>query len=420
MRLAPLFLSAVAALAAEAPAASTWIVDRDGGPGVDFTSLSVAVDFVADGDILRVRESPLPYFPLTVSGKSLTILADPETAGARPVVPTVLVRDLAAGQTVVVSGFSVETPALFLQPAVWVRECAGAVFLEDLVVSPGSALFAALMEVANSPRVIVNRVELISPPASASGSALPGVPGLSVVSSSVALYDCLVEGADGASAVVSPFSGTLSSAQDGASGVVLSSGALLLAGCVVDGGDGGDGLFAFDACQPPGNGGDGVRVQSGTLTRLDSVATAGAAGAPAAGCPPSGVAGVDVRILGGNVSTIADTLRRFEVDGPIPEGTSASNVIEGVPGELVVLLVSFAPDGSIFPGLGGALAGAPPFLALSLGTVPPGGTLAFQVPVAAGSLPPSIDGIALFEQVLVAGAQGFGLLGSPAVVTIVR
>ncbi|MFG0315977.1 MAG: hypothetical protein ACF8XB_01795, partial [Planctomycetota bacterium JB042] len=99
---------------------------------------------------------------------------------------------------------------------------------------------------------------------------------------------------------------------------------------------------------------------------------------------------------------------------------SASNVIEGVPGELVVLLVSPAPDGAIFPGLGGVLAGAPPFLALSLGTVPPSGTLAFQVPVAVGSLPPSIDGIDLFEQILVAGAQGFGLLGSPAVVTIVR
>ncbi|MFG0317453.1 MAG: hypothetical protein ACF8XB_09280, partial [Planctomycetota bacterium JB042] len=296
MRLVSLLLATVAAVAADAAASSTWIVDQDGGPNVDFTSLSLAVDVAAEGDILLVRESVAPYPPLTVDGKALTIRAEPETAGARPVVPTVLVRDLAAGQTVVVSGFAVEAPALVLEAGVAVRQCAGAVFLEDLAVAPASAFLARVMEVVDSPRVVGTRLELIAPP---SHAAVNAVHGLSVHSSSVALYDCRIEGADGAEGGV------------GAHGVVLSPGTLLLAGCVVEGGRGGDGAIASGACSPAGNGGDGLHLVEGTLTRLDSVVTAGAAGAPAPGCPASGVAGVDVRVLGGSVTTIADTLRQI-------------------------------------------------------------------------------------------------------------
>src|SRR5690606_7177400 len=168
------------------------------------------------------------------------------------------------------------------------------------------------------------------------------------------------------------------------------------------------------------DGGNGV-VDGGALTLLDSTVAGGNAGANAAGCPPAGSDGVPFQTLGGgSITTIADVLRRFEVSVPIHEGTSAQNTIEGVPGELVVLLVSFAADGAFFPGLGGSLCGTAPFLAVVLGAVPAGGVLSFQVPIAVGSLPAAIDGVNVYEQVLVAGAQGFGLLGTPTVVTVVR
>lgn len=423
MRIASTILVLLASLASFAPPASAqqvWVVDRDGGVGVDFTSLPNAVGFVADGDILLVRESPFSYGPLTVSAKSLTILAEPAVPGARPKLTYALVRDLAANQTVVLRGFAVEPPVLVLQPAVWVRECAGAVFMEDLDVRPtqSNGVIAPITAVQNSPRVILNRCSIESPPLEPAGTQ--PVAGLTVSLSSVALYDCVLSGADGSPAWVDPFTFQLTPSLAGGVGAVLVSGDLLVAGSTLRGGRGGDGTIANGACQPSSDGGAGVRVEAGTLTRLDSVFVPGLAGADLAACPQVGVDGVALEVVGGTVTTITDTLRRFEVGVPVHEGTSAQNVIEGVPGELVVLLVAFTPDAAIFPGLGGALAGAPPYLAVVLGSIPASGTLAFAVPVATGSLPASIEGIDVYEQVLVAGAQGFGLLGTPTVVTVVR
>jgi hypothetical protein len=52
----------------------TWIVDDDGGPGVDFTDLPAAMAAAADGDVIVVRAGA--YSSFAVSGKSLLILGD--------------------------------------------------------------------------------------------------------------------------------------------------------------------------------------------------------------------------------------------------------------------------------------------------------------------------------------------------------
>lgn len=60
-----------ALLAASAAASSTYVVDDNPGPGVDFTSISAAVAFATPGDVLLVRAGNYGAFTLD---KELTIL----------------------------------------------------------------------------------------------------------------------------------------------------------------------------------------------------------------------------------------------------------------------------------------------------------------------------------------------------------
>ncbi|MCI0586734.1 MAG: hypothetical protein L0323_07840 [Planctomycetes bacterium] len=57
---------------------TTWVVDDDGGPGVNFTDLPPAIAAAADGDVLLVQ--PGTYSHFTLSGKGLRILGSGTTA----------------------------------------------------------------------------------------------------------------------------------------------------------------------------------------------------------------------------------------------------------------------------------------------------------------------------------------------------
>ena len=73
--LASLAVGTTVALSLQAPI--TWVVDDDGGPGVDFTSLQTAIDAAGTGDLILVRPGDYDDFDLA---KALTILGEP---GAR-------------------------------------------------------------------------------------------------------------------------------------------------------------------------------------------------------------------------------------------------------------------------------------------------------------------------------------------------
>jgi len=53
---------------------TVWVVDDNGGPGVDFTDIQPAIDAAADGDVLDVRAGTYTHF--TLSGKGLRILGE--------------------------------------------------------------------------------------------------------------------------------------------------------------------------------------------------------------------------------------------------------------------------------------------------------------------------------------------------------
>ena len=62
----------VSLLLALLPQTSLWIVDDNGGPGTDFTTLQAAVDAAADGDVILVHAGE--YLSATIDGKGLSLI----------------------------------------------------------------------------------------------------------------------------------------------------------------------------------------------------------------------------------------------------------------------------------------------------------------------------------------------------------
>lgn len=418
-----LALSIGLTLAALSPATSAanqvHVVDAANGPGADFTSLGFAILLAGEGDILLVR--PGSYGANGVTGKSLTFIGDPGPSGARPRVSGLTIKSLAAGQKVVVRGIDGNPnpggSLIGLGATIEVRDCVGAVFVEDFEVTLQASVYTQPVPITilNSPRVTLTRCRVRGTPAVPNVSAAAR-PGVRITNSTVSIYDCEIEGGPGADALLVPPLVDLPSTP-GATGLKLFSGTIAIHGGVVRGGRGGHGATATGNCNASSDGGAGILVQ-GAVTRVGALIEGGAAGVDPAGCPPVGVAGADQDVAGGFVTTIADTLRSYVVTSPARVGQPATTTFTGVPGEFCALLLSFFPDGQYVPTFRGALVTGSPFTFVGLGNVPANGVIQFTVPVPS-FLPAGVEGIELYEQALVAGADGFGLLSSPTTVVVV-
>jgi hypothetical protein len=128
-----------AALMSCAAAQRTWVVDAVAGAGADFTDIAPAVLAAADGDTVLVRRGTYTHF--VVRGKSLRVMA---VAGQRPWIrratewppverAVVEVRDLAEGQTVALRELQITSDDY--QRGLWIRNCAGSVHLDDILVN---------------------------------------------------------------------------------------------------------------------------------------------------------------------------------------------------------------------------------------------------------------------------------------------
>ncbi|HEX5011641.1 MAG TPA: hypothetical protein VFY71_14705, partial [Planctomycetota bacterium] len=128
MRFSPALLmgAVLAGVLAATPAAAQgalWIVDDDGGPGVDATDIQAAIDAAADGDVILVRSGV--YSSLVLDGRSLSVIGeDGEDVELAP--GTVSVAHLAADQRVLLRGLDVVHAGFFL-PTPSFRDCAGAI-----------------------------------------------------------------------------------------------------------------------------------------------------------------------------------------------------------------------------------------------------------------------------------------------------
>ncbi|MCI0588067.1 MAG: hypothetical protein L0323_14640 [Planctomycetes bacterium] len=120
---------------------SVWVVDDNGGPGVDFTDIPPAIAAAADGDILLVKAGT--YAPFTLSGKGLRILGDgPQVTkvGGNPPSPpvgTAVISNVPSSSFVYIEGLHFRATGFFginlLQP-LQVSGAGTRVALRDVVV----------------------------------------------------------------------------------------------------------------------------------------------------------------------------------------------------------------------------------------------------------------------------------------------
>jgi len=287
--------AAVVFALAQSALAGVWLVDDDGGPGVNFTDIQSAVLAAAPGDVLLV--APGNYVSTCVDiDKPLRILgtgADPYEVFVSCYTTPVRIHDVAGNDPVVLANLSG-------QDTMVVQDCDAPVLLLDIAL-PVTA--------RTSPDVRVHRIRTpIKVPASVEAdfgtrleavdcvfqgkqakaiktcaglSGSKGGPGVSVTSSRVHLSHCSSTGGQGGSVSCIVFGDEY--AGDGGAGINLNVASMVfcgLPGDVVAGGLGGDFVGSL-ACGYEGVRGPGLAVLfSSTAQYSDVRFTGGSGGAP--------------------------------------------------------------------------------------------------------------------------------------------
>lgn len=361
-----------------AVAADVLVVDAAGGGA--FTDIPDAVAAAGPGDVVLVRSGT--YSTFAIDGLSLTVTAD---RGASVVVQGstsgsgVVVSSLAAGGLVVLRGLAVVAPGS--TGALVVADCAGAVLAEDCTLlgeESAGVLMRDAVQVRASAAVTLVRCQAIGGDAFPGTMPFQGGHGLSVVGSSVHLFDCTLEGGNGT--IFEP----LMVGDGGDGGRVGGGGFLYASGTSFLGGDGGPGSIFCTSIPEAGDGGAGLRLLSGAprAELLDTDVQGGAGGASFSGSCPPGSNGPDLDVKSGSANTIPGVARTLRALHPAREGETLTFEIAGLPGELAVLGLSGGHAPLFLGALEGSLLLAPAGLTtFVLGTVPGSGLLSVGVTV---------------------------------------
>ena len=408
--LSPLALLPLVAGSAAAQT-SLLVVDDDGGPGVDFTSIQDAVDAAGGGDVIVVRDGV--YGAFTIAATSLTVVAD---AGAAPQVQArIEVRDLLAHQAVFLRGLEVPfnvAPTGGPHEALTVTDCAGAVRVEDCLLHGGNVVgllpFGEGARVSASADVSFHRTTL-------RGRVNEG---LWAVDSGLALDDCVVEGHGNSFPTGNP-------------GAFVLGGTLLVQGGTLRGADGSDaglvwnpfnetftcssaiaggpGLRLGDSPAPPEGGPAGaapvVWVRGATLT-------GGAGGAGQLDCPTADD-GVGAQVDAGSLLALPGASRDFHVrEAPVVAGATYHYDVLGLSGDLAFVLFSGASTRLELPPFGLFHLDLP-WAVLTAGVVPPSGDL--ELPFTGADL--GLAAFAIPHQAVV-GADGVYVFTAPSVLVL--
>ena len=306
--LASLAVGTAVALSLQAPI--TWVVDDDGGPGVDYTSLQTAIDAASEGDLILVKPGSYGDFDLD---KMLTILGEP---GSR--VDVGVVHDIAERATLCQLEFK----------GLGIGNCTGTVVLDEVWGWYSATNGGPSISVSNSADV-----RLIDIDRAVTSSSR--VPSLSVFASRVELSTSTLYGQDGSNK-------STGYAGDGGVGLSVTGGSLLhMSRGEVRGGSGGDittligygyggkggTAMVVDASDVvvtgrakdlikggnggeitlygyAGDGGNGLEVKSGGTVRRSRVIVKGGNGGIGYASGNGGSPGVNIKTTsGGSVST---------------------------------------------------------------------------------------------------------------------
>lgn len=369
------------------------VVDQAGGPGFDYFNIQPAINAAAEGDTILVRRGT--YSAIHVSGKSLVIVGD------APALNNVLgesrITSLAADQFVVVRGirFFDANPNLSLE------DNDGAIWIDDVEVTAqvGSATpEPAALLVSSCADVVIRRCN-VGQVAWASGGAFDA---LEVNASNVHLFESSLYGGGRTYSYVG-------------AGLRVLSGSVFLSACVVEGG------LGEDTCcgGSPRDGGPGVILEGGFLGTLDANIQGGTGGYDAC-CYSAGADGPPILQSAGTLQSYAGHARGLSIDSPIREGNTAVFTLEGEPGDIGFLYLSFRSDPLFVPAFTGVVTlGAPVFgfPAGALSGTPATALVSILVP----NLPPPIQGWQVYAQPLFVNGTTSGtplMLGAPSAVTL--
>ncbi|HZL98930.1 MAG TPA: hypothetical protein VFD43_01645 [Planctomycetota bacterium] len=387
-------LTALAALAAPA-AAGVWTV---GPSGADFTQIGAAVAAARDGDLILVEPSGgAPYAAFTIDGKSLAISI--AHAGDVVEVRGVVVKNLAAGQSVTVRGFLMPVEDVFsLSSGAQVLQCAGAVRLEDCTISGSSSGQLGVggmpaVDVSQSADVGLTHCTLQAGYGASSATndwdASSGGPGLRLSAATAWVHESELRGGNGGNHDdPDPQPGGNSQCGHGGPGALLLGGSTLtLAGSTLVGGEGGAQVVNLSWSL----GGPGVTVSTGSLLReRDNTYLPGDGTMPHTATP---------EILGGpaGVLTLHPPSRELLTASPLRAGGTASFLLIGDNGDLNVAPTGIVAKGQWHQAFAGPLLIDPQGLTLlGLGVTPASGQLqlSFTVP----PLPASLDHLEVHMQ----------------------
>jgi len=340
------------AVAAGGALANTYIVDDDGGAGVDFTDIPPALILAVPGDVILVRPGNYSSFVLT---EGLTIVGSP---GAN-VAAGVQVLGIPAGEKATLAD-------LLVQDMV-VENCAGLVLLHSIAWSSSGTPLSEYLRIQACTDVRVHgctilgtggrravtvsgsRLELVQSDlrggAGADTSCGDAGPGADCVvtggaASRVHLSLTSSEGGDGgySSATCISFCGGLSG--DGGSGVRMSGGDLLVSGRTSDRIEGGFTCGTAITCD--GTSGDGLTIHGG------GARVSGATFAAGVGCGPTGS---PIANLGGTLDAVSPRDPSLELTGNPVAGGAVTFTIHGPAGSNVRLFMGRHADLTSDPGI---------------------------------------------------------------------
>lgn len=229
---------------------TTYVVDDNGGPGVNFTDLPPAIAAASDGDVLIVRAGNYSAFQLT---KGLTILGESDAR----VRPGVVVLGLQTGLHAVFSHLSLTDLVL--------QDCVGAVIVDNSTIDETHFIGPALsqVDINNCDDVRFHRTTV------AAKGQLIGVPaaptGVTITDSRVEFASCSVKGAPGGNYIYGH-------AGKGGIGMECRSGARVhIALTSVFGGDGGISCPNVSTCWG-GNGNWALAIEGGAEVLVAGIA----------------------------------------------------------------------------------------------------------------------------------------------------
>lgn len=372
-----------AALLAARARAGVLVVDASGAG--DHTTLNAAIAAAAEGDTLLVKPIlPSGAYPsATIDGKSLRLVADVPDGTRIGVDDFIRVRNLAAGQQVVLRGFSSSTAVL--------SNCAGSIWIERCQFSGEHALggggFGNCQFALDSPGQLgVEATSCASVTVVRSGafggqgnfgftsggpSFSPSSRGGSAVraaATTMALYECTLTGGPGGGGIPVCFVG------GGGDGLTAAGSQVLLSDCTVVGGSAGasEPTF-FDA-------GPGVTSDAtSSIEVLDSSVAGG-----------SGENGGAYETAPGTVTMLSGVARSFALTSPLREGQAGTLALQGEQGDFVGFLWAFNSGSLPMPARNGWFVLAGPFLTgpFLLGAIAsPAGT--WNLNITAPHLPPA-------------------------------